>query len=88
MTRRNAYNAFFYLILISLAVVYLLPIYLLVLTGFKPFNQVDLKTMWSLPIGGLYIDNFIAAYKQLAPNINNSLKMVIPECSYPRCLAR
>ncbi len=79
MTRRNAYNAFFYLILISLAVVYLLPIYLLVLTGFKPFNQVDLKTMWSLPIGGLYIDNFIAAYKQLAPNINNSLKMVIPE---------
>jgi len=40
----------------------------------KPFNQVDLKTMWSLPIGGLFIDNFIAGYKQLAPNINNSLK--------------
>ena len=79
MTRRNALNILFYFILIALALVYLLPIYLLILTGFKPFNQVDLKTMWALPQGGLYIENFIACYKQLAPNINNSLKMVIPE---------
>jgi glucose/mannose transport system permease protein len=79
MTRRNALNILFYFILIALALVYLLPIYLLILTGFKPFNQVDLKTMWALPQGGLYIENFIAGYKQLAPNINNSLKMVIPE---------
>jgi len=35
--------------------------------------------MWALPQGGLFIDNFIAAFKQLAPNINNSLMMVIPE---------
>jgi glucose/mannose transport system permease protein len=68
-----------YLFLIVLAAVYLLPIYLMLLTGFKPFNQVDLKTMWNLPAGGLYLDNFIAGYKQLAPNINNSLMMVIPE---------
>lgn len=80
MTHRKPYvNIIFYVFLISLALVYLLPIYLLLLTGFKPFNQVDLKTMWSLPVGGLYIENFIAGYKQLAPNINNSLMMVIPE---------
>jgi len=79
VTRRNLVNTLFYLVLITLAVFYLLPIYLLVLTGLKPFNQVDLKTMWSLPVGGLYIDNFIAGYKQLAPNLFNSLKMVIPE---------
>lgn len=79
MTRRYVSNAIFYFILISLAAVYLLPVYLLVLTGIKPFNQVDLKTMWALPAGGLYIDNFIAGFKQLAPNIGNSLKMVIPE---------
>ncbi len=65
--------------LLALAAIYLLPIYLMVLTGFKPFNQVDLKTMWNLPQGGLFIDNFIAGYKQLAPNIKNSLSMVIPE---------
>jgi glucose/mannose transport system permease protein len=51
----------------------------MVLTGLKPFNQVDLKTMWDLPQGGLYVENFIAGYKQLAPNIKNSLSMVIPE---------
>lgn len=80
MTHRKPYvNILFYVFLIALALIYLLPIYLLLLTGFKPFNQVDLKTMWSLPAGGLYIENFIAGYKQLAPNINNSLMMVIPE---------
>jgi glucose/mannose transport system permease protein len=79
MKRRTIVNIIFYSILIILAVFYLLPIYLLLLTSFKPFNQVDLKTMWMLPQGGFFIDNFIAAYKQLAPNINNSLAMVIPE---------
>jgi glucose/mannose transport system permease protein len=65
--------------LLALAAIYLLPIYLMVLTGLKPFNQVDLKTMWDLPQGGLYVENFIAGYKQLAPNIKNSFSMVIPE---------
>ena len=79
MNRRIALKFLFYFILIALALVYLLPVYLLVLTGLKPLNQVDLQTMWALPINGLHIDNFIAGYKQLAPNINNSLMMVIPE---------
>jgi glucose/mannose transport system permease protein len=79
MNRRTALKFLFYFILIALAVVYLLPVYLLVLTGLKPISQVDLKTMWSLPIGGLHLDNFIAGYKQLAPNMKNSLMMVIPE---------
>lgn len=79
MNRRIAFNSLFYLILIALAVVFLLPVYLLLLTSFKPISQVDLKTMWSLPIGGLHLDNFIAGFKQLAPNIRNSLVMVIPE---------
>jgi glucose/mannose transport system permease protein len=79
MTRRIVTHTLFYIILTALAVFYLLPIYLMLLTGFKPFDQVDLKTMWSLPTTGLHIANFIAGYKQLAPNINNSLMMVIPE---------
>jgi glucose/mannose transport system permease protein len=79
MTRRTLLHIFFYIILIVLAVIFLLPIYLMFLTGFKSISQVDLKTMWSLPIGGLHIENFIAGYKQLAPNINNSFMMVIPE---------
>src|SRR5512140_2807845 len=79
MNRRIAVNSLFYVILIALALFYLLPVYLLLLTGFKPINQVDLKTMWALPVGGLHIDNFVAGYQQLAPNLKNSLLMVIPE---------
>jgi glucose/mannose transport system permease protein len=79
MTRRLILRIFVYAILFVAAIIYLLPIYLMVITGFKPFNQVDLKTMWALPTTGLHLDNFIAGYKQLAPNFMNSLKMVIPE---------
>ena len=79
MTRRTLLHILFYIILTALAAVYLLPIYLMLLTGFKSISQVDLKTMWDLPNAGLHIENFIAGYKQLAPNINNSLMMVIPE---------
>jgi len=79
MTRRILTHTLFYIILIVLAAFYLLPIYLMLLTSFKPISQVDLKTMWSLPLNGLHIENFISGYKQLAPNMKNSLMMVIPE---------
>jgi glucose/mannose transport system permease protein len=78
MTRRSAINGLLYATLIAFAIVYLLPVYLMILTGVKPINQVDLKTMWDLPQAGLHIENFIAGYKQLAPNLGNSLMMVIP----------
>ncbi len=78
--KRSVYlSTFFYVLLIALAIFYLLPIYLMLLTGLKPFNEVDLKTMWSLPTNGLHIENFIAGFNQLAPNLKNSLLMVIPE---------
>ena len=67
----------FYVILIACALVYLMPVYLLLITGFKPINEVDLKTMWAFPTS-LHFDNFIAGYQQLAPNLANSLMMVIP----------
>jgi glucose/mannose transport system permease protein len=79
MNRRTLLHILFYILLIGLAVIFLMPIYLMFLTGFKSISQVDLKTMWDLPNNGLHIDNFIAGYKQLAPNIKNSLVMVIPE---------
>ena len=86
MTRRIALRNVVYAVLIVLSIFYLLPIYLMLITGFKPFNQVDLKTMWNLPTTGLHIANFIAGYKQLAPNLMNSLTMVIPEAILSSCL--
>jgi glucose/mannose transport system permease protein len=79
MRRRFLLNTLFYVLLIAFAAVFLLPIYLMLLTGVKPLNQVDLKTMWDLPLNGLHIENFIGGFEQLAPNLKNSLMMVIPE---------
>jgi glucose/mannose transport system permease protein len=79
MTRRTALHGLFYVLLIALAIVYLLPVYMMLLTGIKPISEVDLKTMWNLPSAGFHIENFISGYKQLGPNLNNSLLMVIPE---------
>jgi len=79
MNRRIATNTIFYILLIALAIIFLLPIYLMLITGFKPLSEVDLKTMWDLPLNGLHIENFISGYEQLAPNLKNSILMVIPE---------
>ena len=38
MTRRAILHTFFYIILIALAIVYLMPIYLMFLTGFKSIS--------------------------------------------------
>jgi glucose/mannose transport system permease protein len=53
--------------------------YLLVVTRLKPITEIDLKILWTLSTAGIHFDNFIAGYKQLAPNLANSLMMVIPE---------
>ena len=60
-----------------MAIFYLLPMYVMLVTGFKSFSEIDLKTMWNLP-HGLALDNFIEAYSKLSPSLWNSFAMVIP----------
>ena len=66
-----------YLILIGLSIFYLLPMYVMVVTGFKSFDEVSLQTMWKLP-NQFALDNFIEAFKQLSPHLKNSIVMVVP----------
>lgn len=66
-----------YIPLIALAIFYLLPMYILLVTGFKSFAEVDLKTMWNLP-QGIHFDNYIEAFSELAPSLGNSFIIVIP----------
>lgn len=66
-----------YLLLIAFAIFFLLPIYVLVITGLKPFDEVSLTTMWKLPTR-LAFDNFREAWGTLAPHLWNSMKLVIP----------
>lgn len=72
-----------YLVLLGFAVYYLLPVYVLVVTSLKSFAEVNLYRMWDLP-KTFSLDSFKRAlfggmgYHGLAPNILNSIVMVIP----------
>ncbi len=63
--------------LIMMALFYLVPMFIMLNTGFKSFDEVSLRTMWNLP-SSLSFENFSAAWEQLRPNFWNSLKIVIP----------
>jgi glucose/mannose transport system permease protein len=60
-----------------MALFYLVPMFIMLNTGFKSFAEVSLQTMWNLP-SGLHFDNFVAAYRELAPHLWNSIRLVIP----------
>jgi glucose/mannose transport system permease protein len=64
-------------VLVLIALLFLLPIYVMVITGLKSFGEVSLARMWELP-SGLYFDNFVAAFDQLRPYLINSLLLTIP----------
>ena len=66
-----------YIPLIAMAIFYLIPMYVMLVTGFKSFAEVDLQTMWDLP-KGIHFDNYVEAFNQLAPSLWNSFIMVIP----------
>lgn len=77
MKKLRATRWYIYIPLILMSAFYLIPLYLMLITGFKGFDEVNLKTMWDLP-RGLQLDNFIEAYDKLAPYMWNSLNMVFP----------
>ena len=78
-------RALLYLTLIAFAVAYLIPVYLLVVTGMKSFADVSLYTMWDPP-SGLHFDSFAKAwfgsnqegFRGLNANFLNSVYLAIP----------
>ena len=77
MSRLHLSRNWLYIPLIAMAIFYLLPMYVMLVTGFKGFDEIDLKTMWNLP-RGIAFDNYIEAFSKLAPSLGNSFLMVIP----------
>lgn len=67
----------FFLVLGLAFLFYTMPIYVMVVNGLKEAQNVSLSTMWDLPstISG---GGFGEAWARLAPNMGNSLIMVIP----------
>lgn len=74
-----------YAVLIVLAVLYLLPVFVLVNNGLKSFQEVSLSRMWELP-SSFSLDSFAKAYSRLAPNFRNSLLLVIPATLFAAAL--
>ncbi|HEY3248712.1 MAG TPA: carbohydrate ABC transporter permease [bacterium] len=66
-----------YAILIVFAILYLIPIFVLVNNGLKSFREVSLSHMWDLPHPAT-LDSFRKAFVNLAPNLRNSLVLVVP----------
>jgi glucose/mannose transport system permease protein len=66
-----------YAVLLVIAAFYLTPVYVLLVTGLKGFNEVSLDRMWDFP-QGLNLAGFIEAYDKLAPNLGNSVRLVVP----------
>ncbi len=66
-----------YAIMILLAGFYLLPIFLLLITSFKSFEEVSLSRMWDLP-RGLHFQSFTRAWDVMGSSFINSMQLVIP----------
>jgi glucose/mannose transport system permease protein len=85
MTKRlTPSRVLLYMLLIAMSALYLLPIYVLLVTSLKSFGEVKLATMWDLP-GGFHLDSFIRAWNGdpgkmvgLSGNFYNSLKIAVP----------
>lgn len=72
MSRRFFLRVLLYTLLVAAALFYLMPVYVLLVTGLKSFAEVSLARMWHLP-SSVHLDNFIEAFRVLAPNLRNSL---------------
>lgn len=85
IARRRLTNLVTYSFLIIASVFFLLPVYILVVTSFKSYAEINLATMWNLPTG-VSLQSFAEAWngdptkgtQGLANNFWNSIKLVIP----------
>ncbi|MBX3051996.1 MAG: carbohydrate ABC transporter permease [Caldilineaceae bacterium] len=66
-----------YLVLVAFALYYAMPIYVLIITGLKPFKDVSMMQMWELP-KGIYFDSFTTAWGLVSPNFRTSVMITIP----------
>ena len=74
---RTMWDWLILIFLLFCALFFLMPIYVMVVTGLKQAENVSLSTMWHLPVhlsgGGFY-----EAWRRLYPNMGNSLQLTIP----------
>jgi glucose/mannose transport system permease protein len=70
-------QAVIYFALITLAILFLIPMYVLVVTAFKARADVSLDSIWNLPTAPT-LESFNAAFRALLPSLTNSFLLTIP----------
>jgi glucose/mannose transport system permease protein len=66
-----------YALLILFSILFLIPVYMVLVTSFKSIDQVSLSTMWQFPTAFTW-ESFQRAFDRLLPNLLNSVALVIP----------
>jgi glucose/mannose transport system permease protein len=74
---RTIWDWLILIFLLLCALFFLMPIYVMVVTGLKQAQNVSLSTMWQLP-GRFSGGGFYEAWRRLYPNMGNSLQLTIP----------
>lgn len=77
MPKASVSRYLLYLLLIVLAAVFLVPVYVMLITSFKGLNEITLDKMWRLP-SSLDFSGYKEAYAKLVPNLRNSFLLAIP----------
>ena len=74
---RPVWRFFLYAILIILLILFMVPVYMVVITAFKTPDEINLLDVWRLP-HGLNINSFVEAVNTLLPYLFNSMVLVVP----------
>lgn len=63
--------------LLILALIFIIPFYVTLITSFKSIENISISQMWNFPKSFSFY-GFTEAFKKLAPNLLNSLYLTIP----------
>jgi len=66
-----------YLFLVAFAAFYLMPFYVMIVTGLKPFADVAVSRMWNLPENPT-MEGVLRAWETVSPNFRTSVIVTIP----------
>jgi glucose/mannose transport system permease protein len=66
-----------YATLVILAMIYMMPVYMVTVTAFKDPANINLETAWNPP-NPIDWEGFYTALKEFLPNLKNSFLLVIP----------
>lgn len=75
--RRRAFSLAKLTVLIAFVVIFLIPIYVLLVTSFKPLTEADPGQAWNLPQTWTF-EAWRVAWEKLAPGLWNSVLLAVP----------